>query len=629
MTIQSGNSAISYTGNAVTTTFAYNFRILANTDVQVFVNSTLKTLTTDYSVTGVGADAGGNIVFVTAPANLTTIYISRSGIALTQLTDYVENDPFPAETHETALDKLTMLLQQLKIIIDKSVHFPAGETNSGLLVAAATRAGQFLKFDTAGNLDYDNIISGTPQDDFIQAGTGAVAKTFQNKCREIVSVSDFGALGNGVADDTAAVNAAIAYAISIGGCTILFDKLCYCTSALTQVSGQAGIKLIGRSNEVVGTPAAGLLFTGTGASGVIFLDILNCESIAIEDMNILYNNSGFAGTLVSLNGSARMQMINCRLQGLSVTSAARLLYLPGVIGSKFVKTQFSGANYLVVCGNGFNGNIFDCCNFDRYVTSAVYEPIGLGNIFKGGFVENRTDNTGAFIFMENASEARGLTISGVWMGDASSASAFTWVRLGTIFGCTISGCYINGTGNLNSTAIYFGGTSEGAHIHGNYIASHDKGIDLNGLVNNFSIHSNSFASMNTEVFNVGTSKVGYYDLVNLQITAGGKGYRSNTLTVSSTASKDIDITLSNVVVILVTTSDNFTINNPTGTTVQADLSIKISNTSGGAMGTITWDTSYRMASWTNPANATSRTIDFAFNGSIWVEKSRTTSDIPN
>jgi len=64
MTIQSTNSKISYTGNGVTTTFAYNFLISANTWLNIYIDGTLQTLTTNYSVTGVGTGSGGNVVFV-------------------------------------------------------------------------------------------------------------------------------------------------------------------------------------------------------------------------------------------------------------------------------------------------------------------------------------------------------------------------------------------------------------------------------------------------------------------------------------------------------------------------------------------------------------------------------------
>lgn len=55
---------------------------------------------------------------------------------------------------------------------------------------------------------------------FTQSGSGAVTRTQQNKSREIVSVSDFGAVGNGITDDSTAINNAFA-SLGIAGGTVI------------------------------------------------------------------------------------------------------------------------------------------------------------------------------------------------------------------------------------------------------------------------------------------------------------------------------------------------------------------------------------------------------------------------
>ena len=58
---------------------------------------------------------------------------------------------------------------------------------------------------------------------FIPAGAGAVTRTVDSKLKDVVSVKDFGAVGNGVADDRPAIQAAIDSLVASGGTVYVPD----------------------------------------------------------------------------------------------------------------------------------------------------------------------------------------------------------------------------------------------------------------------------------------------------------------------------------------------------------------------------------------------------------------------
>ena len=86
-----------------------------------------------------------------------------------------------------------------------------------------------------------------------------------------------------------------------------------------------------------------------------------------------------------------------------------------------------------------------------------------------------------------------------------------------------------------------------------------------------------------------------------------------------------------------TNNTAFTVNVPSETLnryvkpgVGAQMTLVIRNTSGGALGVATWAAGYKMgAAWTQPANAFSRSIQFQYNGTNWVEVSRSAADVAN
>lgn len=122
-----------YTGNGVTTSFPYKFRIFKKTDLAVSVidlseNITVLVLDTDYTVTNAGGYNGGNVVLTAPLATGWQISIARE-LEPTQETDLRNQGKFFAEVHEDAFDKLTMLIQQVASMFRLALRKPSSIAN--------------------------------------------------------------------------------------------------------------------------------------------------------------------------------------------------------------------------------------------------------------------------------------------------------------------------------------------------------------------------------------------------------------------------------------------------------------------------------------------------------------------
>ena len=160
MTISTTTILNSYSGNGSTTAFAYTFPINTTSEISVIERSATGTETvksegtgsTNYGIADNGS-AGGTVTMVTAPASGTTLLIRRN-TDFTQETDYVANDPFPAETHEDALDKLQMQNQELEEELNRSLKISRTNsmTSTEFTTSASDRASKVLAFDSSGEL---------------------------------------------------------------------------------------------------------------------------------------------------------------------------------------------------------------------------------------------------------------------------------------------------------------------------------------------------------------------------------------------------------------------------------------------------------------------------------------------
>lgn len=117
MTIASQISKAAFAGNGSSRDFPVPFRFIGNADVEVILRDaagteTLLAETTHYALSGAGSAEGGDCRLLAAPGPGETLVLRRAP-RIVQEVDYQENDAFPAESHEAALDLLTMICQAL------------------------------------------------------------------------------------------------------------------------------------------------------------------------------------------------------------------------------------------------------------------------------------------------------------------------------------------------------------------------------------------------------------------------------------------------------------------------------------------------------------------------------------
>ena len=137
-----------YTGSAGVGPYSFTFEVLANTDIQVYKNTTLQTLTTNYTVT-INANGTGSVTLVVAATGADTITIVGDR-AIQRATDFVTGGDLFANTLNDEFDSLVIFAQQVDEKADRGLKAPVTDPTdvNMVLPVKASRKGKVLAFDS-------------------------------------------------------------------------------------------------------------------------------------------------------------------------------------------------------------------------------------------------------------------------------------------------------------------------------------------------------------------------------------------------------------------------------------------------------------------------------------------------
>ena len=156
MTVSTTNNRKTYTGDGVSTVFAFPYKFIATTDIKVYVAGVL--LTSGYTV-GTPSDSGANITFSVAPANGASIVLV-SDPDLLQSTALPGTGPLPSTSIERMSDKLTLIAQRLKDLLNRSMTLADSDISGASLTLPSPSANKLLAWNASGTA-LQNVDSAT------------------------------------------------------------------------------------------------------------------------------------------------------------------------------------------------------------------------------------------------------------------------------------------------------------------------------------------------------------------------------------------------------------------------------------------------------------------------------------
>jgi len=180
ISIADNNPRIAYTATASQTAFTVPFEFFDNSDLNVYINETLKTITTHYTVSG-GSGSTGTVTLTSGATVNDKVVITRD-VTLQRTTDFPSSGPFQVASLNTELDKIIAMIADLEDLASRGITLADSDTVVSVTLPNVTgRAGKVLAFNAStGAVEAGPTITATQTVAEISADISTVAGVSAN-----------------------------------------------------------------------------------------------------------------------------------------------------------------------------------------------------------------------------------------------------------------------------------------------------------------------------------------------------------------------------------------------------------------------------------------------------------------
>ena len=204
ITIANNNPRIAYTATASQTAFTVPFEFFDASDLNVFINETLKTITTHYTVSGGNGSTG--TVTLTSGATVNDKVLITRDVTLERTTDFPTSGPFQVASLNTELDKIIAMMADLNDLAGRGIQLADSDTAVSVTLPNVTgRAGKVLAFNAStGAVEAGPTITATQTVAEISADISTVAGISSNVTTVAGDATDIGTVA-GISSEIASV----------------------------------------------------------------------------------------------------------------------------------------------------------------------------------------------------------------------------------------------------------------------------------------------------------------------------------------------------------------------------------------------------------------------------------------